>query len=260
MRVQRPKKPDFVDASLGTRNRNGLRTRGSTPGLDPSEREQHGRKPAPRELFVAGPSREIANAEPAQRRFCRDVGNAAVQGQPETGYLRQPGTLPAFRFEHHVAPCQTAQCGLARPVRRLPADPLQFTGQQMPWPGGDRPETQLVVKPPRTGCDAFLVALAQLVGFDRERARAEDVAGHCQHTAEQSRRLGAAKRGKHVERHFGAGQQTIGLDIADRHPVAQHQPAMHGRQRQTAFGHRTDQGKGQAVAIIDQAHIAFVAP
>ncbi|MBK8177765.1 MAG: hypothetical protein IPK67_02455 [Planctomycetes bacterium] len=122
-----------------------------------------------------------------------------------------------------------------------------------------RAQPELLVEPPRAGLEALLVLVAQLVGVDRERVRAEDRAHHGECPRIHVGRLGAAIGVEHVVGHFRRAHQRAAQHVADGHAVLERQEGIDALQQEPPLGLHADAGELQVVAAIHQPHVAGVA-
>ena len=137
--------------------------------------------------------------------------------------------------------------------------PREFFAQHAPGPRRARPESQLVIEPPRARSNPFVVVVADLVGFEAERFGAEHVVRHRQHPGEDVRRFAAAKGLEDVERDRGEAADREDLTVADRHAVGEAKIRVDRRNLGAALGQRADERETETRAVVDNAHVARIA-
>jgi hypothetical protein len=112
------------------------------------------------------------------------------------------------------------------------------------------------VEPPGARLQAFVVAVPELEWINRERVRREERSDRGEQAAVDPRCLGAPVGLEDVERDLGRAPQGAGQRVADGNAVLQREEAVHRVQQQPLPGDDADAGELQAVAAIDDAHVA----
>ncbi len=186
---------------------------------------------------TAGEKRGGCDADRGQRDLADDV--AAL--------------LP--EMEKQVLPRETRQRGARRAARRIPALAFELAVHQGDDPGRARAEAELLVEPPGAGVEGLVVAVAQLIGKDREGGSGEDEADRGQYPGIDLGRFDTAERLEDVESDLRRAEERAVQDIARRYAVLERQKGVDGLEQEAALGTHAEDRELQAVLPGHQSHV-----
>ena len=122
-----------------------------------------------------------------------------------------------------------------------------------------RTESELLVEPPLSGLEAFLVAVAtELVRIDSEVVRAEQRVRHREHATVDRAGLATAKRVEHVVGDLGTAEESAREHVAHRHSVVQREERIDGLEHESPLRLHAEGDELEPVAAVDAPHIARI--
>src|SRR5688572_17199811 len=137
------------------------------------------------------------------------IGTESRDLSSERGQMRPIGGFNSRKLEVEVIRCQVCQDRWRRTMPRFAFNPNQLCPHHFANLRVARPKAQFVVEPPRSGSEALVVAFAELVRLEGERAAIEEVPHHGHGPRNDRGRVPTSKCIEGVESEVDASPERI---------------------------------------------------